>query len=67
MEQVRGSSTGESQRVRNVYRRGNEVHQMMMVGEEGTSLEDFVFYLKSEYLDAACLQQNSFDPVDAVT
>ncbi len=55
-------------RVHDVYRRGNEVHQMMMVvGEEGTSLEDFVFYLKSEYLDAAYLQQNGFDPVDAVS
>ena len=50
-----------------VLSRGNEVHQMMMVvGEEGTSVDDFVFYLKSEYLDAVYLQQNSFDPVDGV-
>jgi V/A-type H+/Na+-transporting ATPase subunit A len=46
--------------------RGNEVSQMMkVVGEEGTSIEDFVVYLKGEYLDAVYLQQNSFDPVDA--
>ena len=47
-------------------RRGNEVGQMMkVVGEEGTSLEDYVVYQKGEFLDSAYLQQNSFDPVDA--
>ncbi|TFG84885.1 MAG: V-type ATP synthase subunit A [Spirochaetales bacterium] len=46
--------------------RGSEVGQMMkVVGEEGTSLDDYVIYLKSEFLDATYLQQNSFDPVDA--
>ncbi|MBR5866385.1 MAG: V-type ATP synthase subunit A [Spirochaetaceae bacterium] len=46
--------------------RGAEVGQMMkVVGEEGTSLEDFILYLKSEFLDAVYLQQNSFDEVDA--
>ena len=46
--------------------RGTEVDQMMkVVGEEGTSLDDFVVYLKGEFLDATYLQQNSFDPVDA--
>lgn len=46
--------------------RGNEVGQMMkVVGEEGTSLEDYVINLKSEFLDSVYLQQNSFDPVDA--
>ncbi|MBN1895929.1 V-type ATP synthase subunit A [bacterium] len=48
--------------------KGRGVHQMMMViGEEGTSLEDFVVYLKSEFLDAVYLQQNAFDKVDAAT
>jgi V/A-type H+-transporting ATPase subunit A len=48
--------------------KGSEVHQMMMViGEEGTSLGDFVIYLKSEFLDAVYLQQNAFDKVDAAT
>ncbi len=47
---------------------GNEVRQMMMVvGEEATSMEDFVVYLKSEFLDAVYLQQNGFDPIDAAT
>ncbi len=46
--------------------RGNEVGQMMkVVGEEGTSIEDYVIYLKSDFLDYVYLQQNSFDPVDA--
>lgn len=46
--------------------RSAEVSQMMkVVGEEGTSLEDFVLYLKGELLDAVYLQQNSFDPIDA--
>jgi V/A-type H+-transporting ATPase subunit A len=45
--------------------RGAEVGQMMkVVGEEGTSLDDYMIYLKGEFLDAAYLQQNSFDPVD---
>ena len=50
-------------------RRGNEVGQMMkVVGEEGTSLDDYVLYQKGEFMDAVYLQQNSFDPVDdAVT
>ncbi|MFW5644200.1 MAG: V-type ATP synthase subunit A, partial [Alkalispirochaeta sp.] len=45
---------------------GDEVGQMMkVVGEEGTALEDYILYLKSEFLDAVYLQQNAFDPVDA--
>lgn len=53
---------------RDVLRRGNEVNQMMkVVGEEGTSIEDFVMFLKSEFLDAAYWQQNSFHDVDAAT
>ncbi len=38
---------------------------MKVVGEEGTSLEDYIFYLKGEMLDAVYLQQNSFDLVEA--
>jgi V/A-type H+-transporting ATPase subunit A len=46
--------------------RGNEIGQMMkVVGEEGTSLEDYVKFLKSEFLDDVYLQQDAFDPVDA--
>ncbi|MDD2241204.1 MAG: V-type ATP synthase subunit A [Kiritimatiellae bacterium] len=53
---------------RSVLHRGNEVDQMMkVVGEEGTSIEDFVLYLKSEYLDASYLQQDSFHDIDGAT
>ncbi|MFZ3109988.1 MAG: V-type ATP synthase subunit A [Rectinemataceae bacterium] len=46
--------------------RSAEVGAMMkVVGEEGTSLVDYIDYLKGEFLDAVYLQQNSFDPVDA--
>ncbi|MCL2479577.1 MAG: V-type ATP synthase subunit A, partial [Treponema sp.] len=45
--------------------RGSEVEQMMkVVGEEGTSLEDYVIYLKGDFLDSVYIQQNSFDNVD---
>lgn len=44
---------------------GNEVGQMMkVVGEEGTSIDDFIIYLKSEFLDRVYLQQDAFDVVD---
>ena len=53
---------------RNILRRGSEVNQMMkVIGEEGTSLADFVIYLKSEFLDYVYLQQNTFDEIDGAT
>ena len=53
---------------RQILFKGNEVHQMMLVvGEEGTSLDDFEIYMKSEFLDAVYLQQNSFDQVDGAS
>lgn len=51
---------------RNVLFKSNEINQMMkVVGEEGTSVEDYIEYQKGELLDAVYLQQNSFDLVDA--
>ncbi len=48
--------------------KGDQVSQMMkVVGEEGTSAEDFEAYLKSEFLDVVYMQQNGFDPVDSAT
>lgn len=56
------------ERARAVLRKGSEVGQMMkVVGEEGTSLEDFTTYLKAEFLDAVYLQQNAFSESDATT
>ena len=51
---------------KNILLHGDEIGSMMkVVGEEGTSIEDYTVYLKSEMLDAVYLQQNSFDPVEA--
>ena len=56
------------QKVRLLLRRGNEVRQMMaVVGEEGTSVEDFTTALKADFFDNCFLQQNAFDAVDAAT
>jgi V/A-type H+-transporting ATPase subunit A len=53
---------------RNLLFRGNEIAQMMkVVGEEGTSLDDYIIYLKADFFDSVYLQQNAFDPVDAAT
>ena len=38
---------------------------MKVVGEEGTSIEDYIIYLKGELVDSVYFQQNSFDAVDA--
>ncbi|GHU26549.1 V-type ATP synthase alpha chain [Spirochaetia bacterium] len=46
--------------------RGSEVEQMMkVVGEEGTSLADYVVFLKGDFLDAVYFQQDSFNEVDS--
>ncbi|MDC7218509.1 MAG: V-type ATP synthase subunit A [Spirochaetales bacterium] len=50
----------------NLLKRGYEVEAMMkVVGEEGTSLDDYMIYLEGDFLDAVYFQQNSFDAVDA--
>jgi V/A-type H+-transporting ATPase subunit A len=51
---------------RDILFRSNDVNQMMkVVGEEGTSLEDYELFLKGEFLDSVYLQQDTFDPVDS--
>jgi V/A-type H+-transporting ATPase subunit A len=53
---------------RGILHRGSEVNQMMkVIGEEGTAMDDFIVYLKSEFLDYTYLQQNTFDEVDGAT
>ena len=53
-------------KIRANLRRGNDVAQMMkVVGEEGTAMEDFIVFLKSELVDSVFLQQDSFHEVDA--
>ena len=51
---------------KNILLNGYEIGSIMkVVGEEGTSLSDYITYLKSEMLDAVYLQQNSFDDIEA--
>jgi len=48
-----------------ILHQSNEVSQMMkVIGEEGTSLGDFITYLKGEFFDFIYLQQNAYDVVD---
>lgn len=48
--------------------RGNEIRQMMtVVGEEGTSTDDFTDALLADFFDSCFLQQNAFDEVDGAT
>ena len=49
-----------------ILQHGDEIGSMMkVIGEEGTTLSDYITYLKSEMLDAVYLQQNSFDSIEA--
>jgi V/A-type H+-transporting ATPase subunit A len=49
-----------------LLKRGDSIYQMMQVtGEEGVTLEDFITYQKSLFLDMVYLQQDAFDEVDA--
>lgn len=56
----------KSEFCKSILHQGNEIASMMkVIGEDGTTLSDFITYLKSEFLDAVYLQQNSFDLIDA--
>ena len=51
---------------KSILHHGYEIGSMMkVIGEEGTTLLDYITYLKSEMLDAVYLQQNSFDLIEA--
>ena len=46
--------------------KGDSINQMMQVtGEEGVTLEDYVTFQKSFFLDMVYLQQDAFDDVDS--
>ena len=48
-----------------ILKKSHDVAQMMkVIGEEGTTLGDYIDYLKGEFFDFIYLQQNAFDPVD---
>lgn len=49
-----------------LLREGDEIKKRMeVVGEEGTSLNDMITYLKAELFDFCYLQQNAYDKEDA--
>jgi V/A-type H+-transporting ATPase subunit A len=49
-----------------ILREGSDIGKRMeVVGEEGTSLDDMILYLKAELYDFSYLQQNAFDKEDA--
>lgn len=51
-----------------ILKKSHEVNQMMkVIGEQGTSNDEFVEYLKGEFFDGVYLQQNAFDKVDEST
>jgi len=55
----------EQEKGQAILRRGHEIAQMMkVIGEEGTSLNDYIQYLKGDFFDFVYLQQNAFDAVD---
>jgi len=56
------------ERARATLRHGDTTAQMMMVvGEEGTAMGDFVTYLKADLFDSVYLQQDAFNDVDMAT
>jgi V/A-type H+/Na+-transporting ATPase subunit A len=58
----------QAARGHDILRKSHDVSQMMkVIGEEGTSLADYLEYLKGEFFDFVYLQQNAFDPVDEAT
>ncbi len=58
----------EVRKAHETLRRSHDVAQMMkVIGEEGTSLPDYIEYLKGEFFDFVYLQQNAFDEVDEAT
>ncbi len=58
--------TDKSEYCKSLLLEGDEIGSMMkVIGEEGTTLYDYITFLKSEMLDAVYLQQNSFDLIDA--
>jgi V/A-type H+-transporting ATPase subunit A len=48
-----------------ILKEGDDIAKRMeVVGQEGTSLDDFIIYLKSELYEISYLQQNAFDKID---
>lgn len=58
----------QSLRGHQILHNSHDVAQMMkVIGEEGTSLQNYIVYLKGEFFDFVYLQQNAYDQVDEAT
>jgi V/A-type H+-transporting ATPase subunit A len=67
-ERMRPGWTDAVRALAELLHKGDSIYQMMQVtGEEGVTLEDYVTYQKSLFLDMVYLQQDAFDKVDAST
>lgn len=64
-EHVAPNWVEEVKETQELLKEGDSIYQMMQVtGEEGITLEDFVTYQKSVFVDMVYLQQDAFDEVD---
>jgi V/A-type H+/Na+-transporting ATPase subunit A len=67
-EHIRPGWTEAVRALSELLHKGDGIYQMMQVtGEEGITLQDYVTYQKSLFLDMVYLQQDAFDKVDAST
>ncbi len=65
-ENMGGTWVGDVKAAHELLHRGDGIYQMMQVtGEEGITLEDYLTWQKSVFLDMVYLQQDAFDDVDA--
>ena len=65
-QEIEAGWTKKVEEMIELLHKGDSVLQMMQVtGEEGVTMEDFVTYQKSLFLDMVYLQQDAFDEVDA--
>ncbi len=64
-EHIAPNWTASVKRMHDLLHRGDSIFQMMQVtGEEGVTMDDFITYQKSLFLDMVYLQQDAFDAVD---
>jgi len=65
VENLSAGWTQHIEQLLNLLKKGDDIFQMIQVtGEEGVSIEDFVTYQQSLFLDMVYLQQDAFDAVD---
>jgi V/A-type H+-transporting ATPase subunit A len=67
-ENLSGTWVEDVKAAHELLHRGDGIYQMMQVtGEEGITMEDYIAWQKSVFLDMVFLQQDAYDPVDATT